>query len=153
MDWEFTIIIALYLCGLLAMVVELFIPGMIIGFTGFLAVLGSIIYALATGRSWTAVVLIGCALAFVPVFFALWKNVVGKYFAIGEDEREYSPSSTVSESLEGVEGVAITPLRPSGIARLNEQRYDVVTRGEMLEKGTRVEVIEVSGNRVVVKEV
>ena len=40
-----------------------------------------------------------------------------------------------------------------GIAHLNDKRYDVVTRGEMLGKGSRVKVIEVSGNRVVVKKV
>ncbi|MGD2174252.1 MAG: NfeD family protein [Candidatus Brocadiaceae bacterium] len=149
---ELWIIIGLYLCGLLAMVVELFIPGMVLGVFGFMAVLGSIIYAIAVGRRGWAAVLIVCALAFVPAFFALWKNVVGRYFAISGDQRDYRPSSTIDEKLVGVQGVAVTALRPTGIARLNERRYDVVTRGELLEKGTPIEVIEVSGNRIVVKE-
>jgi membrane-bound ClpP family serine protease len=34
---------------------------------------------------------------------------------------------------------------------LNGKRYDVITRGEMVERGTRIHVIEVSGNRIVVK--
>lgn len=150
---EFTIIIGVFLCGLLAMVVELFIPGAIIGLIGFCAVLGSIIYAFAIGYNVTGVVLVLCSLAFVPAFFALWKSVVGKYFALTTDQRDYRPSSTVDEDLLGVEGVALTTLRPSGIARLNERRYDVVTEGEMIQKGTPVKVVDVSGNRIVVRAV
>ena len=44
-------------------------------------------------------------------------------------------------------------LRPTGIARIDGRRVDVVTRGEQLEPGTRVRVVEVSGNRLVVAAV
>jgi membrane-bound serine protease (ClpP class) len=47
-------------------------------------------------------------------------------------------------------GVTLSPLRPSGIARIQGTRVDVVTRGEMLEAQVPVKVIEVRGNRVVV---
>jgi membrane-bound serine protease (ClpP class) len=53
-------------------------------------------------------------------------------------------------ALLGVEGTAETPLRPAGMARLAGRRVDVVTRGEHLEAGSRVRVLEVRGNRVVV---
>jgi membrane-bound serine protease (ClpP class) len=149
-DGQLTLIIGIYVCGLVAMVVEMFIPGAVIGTIGFLAVLGSVIYALATGHQVTALVLIGCTLALLPVFFMLWKNVVGRLFAMKGEERDFSPSTTVNEELVGVEGVAVTHLRPTGIARLDERRYDVVSRGELIEKGTPIKVVEVSGNRVVV---
>jgi len=150
---ELTIIIALYVCGLVAMIVELFIPGMIIGTMGFMATLASIIFAFATGHLWTAVVLVGTTLAFVPLFFALWKGVVGKYFALKSDVlKDARPSTTVGEELVGLEGVAVTALRPTGIAHLGERRYDVITQGEMLDKGTRIKVVEVSGNRIVVEQ-
>lgn len=48
-------------------------------------------------------------------------------------------------------GVALSPLRPAGFARIDGQRLDVQTRGEMLDEGTKVQVIEVTGNRVVVR--
>ena len=38
--------------------------------------------------------------------------------------------------------------RPAGTARIEGRRVDVVTRGEMIESGTWVEVISLSGNRV-----
>ncbi len=147
---ELTVIVALFICGLTAMCVELFLPGAVIGILGFLAVLGSIIYALATGHTVAALVLVGCTLVFLPAFFFIWKNVLGRYWSLKADEKDFRPSTTVREDLLGAEGLAVSLLRPSGIARLNERRYDVVTRGEMIEKGARIKVIEVSGNRIVV---
>jgi membrane-bound ClpP family serine protease len=53
-------------------------------------------------------------------------------------------------SLEGKRGVVESSLRPTGIARFEGRRVDVVTRGEMIESGAPVRVVEVRGNRVVV---
>jgi membrane-bound serine protease (ClpP class) len=53
-------------------------------------------------------------------------------------------------ALAGKEGVVESALRPTGIARIEGRRVDVVTRGELVEVGARVRVLEVSGNRVVV---
>jgi membrane-bound serine protease (ClpP class) len=47
-------------------------------------------------------------------------------------------------------GITVSALRPAGYARIEGQRIDVVTRGEMLEEGCPVRVVDVSGNRVVV---
>jgi len=52
----------------------------------------------------------------------------------------------------GHEGIALTDLRPAGMAMLNDRRTDVVTRGEYLNKGTPVIVIKITGNQIVVKE-
>ena len=52
----------------------------------------------------------------------------------------------------GSVGLAITDLRPSGVARIKDQRLDVVTRGEYLENRTEIIVIAVSGNQIVVKQ-
>jgi membrane-bound serine protease (ClpP class) len=53
--------------------------------------------------------------------------------------------------LVGEVGLALTPLRPAGRAEFGDRQADVVTQGEFLERGTRVEVMEVHGPRVVVK--
>lgn len=52
--------------------------------------------------------------------------------------------------LAGSTGTVLTPLRPAGHALLGGRRVDVVTRGESIEVGAAVQVIEVLGNRVVV---
>lgn len=52
----------------------------------------------------------------------------------------------------GLEGIALTDLRPAGMALLNDMRTDVVTRGEYLNKGTSIIVIKITVNQIVVKE-
>ena len=53
----------------------------------------------------------------------------------------------------GHTGATVSQLRPSGYARINQRRVDVVTRGELVEANRQVEVIEVEGNRIIVKEI
>lgn len=63
-------------------------------------------------------------------------------------------SSQSEELIEflGLTGMAVTDLRPAGTAMINNQRVNVVSRGEYLDKGTKIVVLEVEGNRVVVKQ-
>lgn len=53
----------------------------------------------------------------------------------------------------GAIGVAATTLRPSGMVRFGDEFLDVVAEGSYVETGTRVQIIEIEGNRIVVKEV
>jgi membrane-bound ClpP family serine protease len=53
----------------------------------------------------------------------------------------------------GAIGVAATPLRPAGKVQFGDEFVDVVAEGGYVQPGTRVQVIEIEGNRVVVKEV
>jgi membrane-bound serine protease (ClpP class) len=55
------------------------------------------------------------------------------------------------DHLLGHEGVATTQLTPSGKARFGGQLVDVIADGEVIGRGAQVEVIEVQGNRVVVR--
>jgi len=51
----------------------------------------------------------------------------------------------------GRKGIAVTPLRPAGVALIGDRRVDVVTEGSFLEAGTRVKVVKVEGPRIVVE--
>ena len=63
----------------------------------------------------------------------------------------YVSSSREEDELLGKEGVTVSELRPAGIALINGRRTDVVTDGEFVAVDQAVEVVEVSGNRVVVR--
>jgi len=52
----------------------------------------------------------------------------------------------------GDRGVALSILRPAGVARIRGERRDVVTQGEMIEKGAALEVLDVRGNHIVVRQ-
>jgi membrane-bound serine protease (ClpP class) len=63
------------------------------------------------------------------------------------------PMHAEYQALLGAIGVAATPLRPAGKAQFGDAFVDVVAEGGYVMPSTRVQVIEVEGNRVVVKEV
>lgn len=56
------------------------------------------------------------------------------------------------QHLLGALGVTLTPLRPSGKAQFGDEFLDVVAEGEYVKEGREIRVIEVDGNRLVVKE-
>lgn len=56
-------------------------------------------------------------------------------------------------ALLGAIGVAATAMRPAGIARFGDDFVDVISEGSYIAAGSRVQVVEIEGNRVVVKEV
>jgi membrane-bound ClpP family serine protease len=56
-------------------------------------------------------------------------------------------------ALLGAIGEAATPLRPAGKARFGDDFLDVISEGDYVNPGSRVQVVEIEGNRIVVKEV
>ena len=70
-----------------------------------------------------------------------------------EDSWEGAGPMTSYSGLLGAMGVAATPLRPAGKAQIGEDFLDVVAEGDYVNAGSRVQVIEIEGNRIVVKEV
>jgi membrane-bound ClpP family serine protease len=74
------------------------------------------------------------------------------------DERsaglEEAPAvSPQAAALLGAMGVAVTNLRPAGMAQFGDAYVDVVAEGSFVAAGGRVQVIEIEANRIVVKEV
>jgi len=61
-------------------------------------------------------------------------------------------SETISVNV-GDAGEVVSTLRPTGKAKFGNAIVDVVAEAEFLDKGTNVEIIEIHGNRVVVKAV
>lgn len=55
--------------------------------------------------------------------------------------------------LEGHTGIALSYLRPAGIAEIDGHRVDVVTEGEYIAAGDRIEVLRDDGYRRVVRRV
>jgi membrane-bound serine protease (ClpP class) len=69
-----------------------------------------------------------------------------------------SDSGVTSQSAElegflGKKGAAVSDLRPSGVAEIEEKRVDVVSRGEYINKGAEIIVAAVTGNQIIVEEV
>lgn len=70
---------------------------------------------------------------------------------LNESLREsHADSSEISKVTAGTQGIAHTPLRPSGKMKIAGDTFDVITQGEFLEKGTPIVILEIKGNRIFV---
>jgi len=79
---------------------------------------------------------------------SMYRTLVSQSAAGMATERTFEEQQS---SRLGMEGVAISTLRPGGKAQFGEQILDVVTQGEMLEAGTRVRIIGSRGSDAVVE--
>jgi membrane-bound serine protease (ClpP class) len=158
--------ILLVLVGLVLLAVELFvIPGF--GITGILGILGLIagLTLSLIGAGATAEIVIGAITRVaVSLLVALAASVVLLRFlpklpfgrqlilhtGLGADTGYASAPESDRQWL-GMQGTAVSPLRPAGIADIDGKRVDVVSQGEWIDAGAPITVIRVDGNRIVVR--
>jgi membrane-bound serine protease (ClpP class) len=70
---------------------------------------------------------------------------------LSKDKGYVSSDSHYNDFL-GKTGIARTDLHPSGIAMFDDERLDVVTTGDMIEKDAEIKVVQVQGGRIVVEK-
>ncbi len=58
--------------------------------------------------------------------------------------------SSELEQLKDMDGIALTDLRPSGAAEIGGKKFDVVSRGDYIKKGTTITIHSVTGNQIIV---
>ena len=153
--------IVLFVIGLLLILAEIFIiPGFgLVGIGGIAAILASIFLTFGNIIQATYSILIALG-ASVIGFFLLIKFIPStrtwrKFVLSTEQKKElgYTVGTRDLKRLIGKEGVAITPLRPSGIAEVNGKKIDVITQGEYIISNSKIKIISVEGNKIVVEAI
>lgn len=151
---EWSIVVSLIVTGLILVVIEIFfVPGTtFVGLLGFLCLV------------------IGVALSF-RYFGGLigWSVAAGSTaitgFVLYQSFRtniwsRFSLKSTLSGGVHdgvndqvtmGTEGVALSALRPSGKAEMNGNTYEVRTQGKYVETGTRIRIVQINSNQIIVE--
>ena len=167
--WEH---VALFVFGLLLLAVEFFLfPGHFLSAAlGTIAVLAALVLAM-TGRlpsepvvpTWPQLQVpllkvfggaIGAMLAAALLGRYLPKSTLFKKMELAaatSATEGYTTSLGEAKALLGATGIAETNLRPSGKARFGDRLVDVVTEGDLIERGKPITIVEVQGSRVVVK--
>lgn len=151
--------IILFVVGIVLILLEFVLPGGIIGLIGLGAILTSFFLA-GSSMMVISISLLVALVATIVVSIILVK-IFGKKLHVFKKiilfDSTNSESGYVSnknrDDLIGKQGIALTTLRPSGTAIINDERLDVVTQGNYIERNTRVEVIKTEGSRIVVREV
>jgi membrane-bound serine protease (ClpP class) len=150
--------IILFVLGIILIIAEFFVPGGIMGILGFGSIITSLYIASGDFVHMTISLLIAFAVAITAAIllvkvFGKRMNIFKKLILRESTNTESGYVSNKSRSdLLGLEGVALTTLRPSGTAIIAEERIDVVTEGGFINKGQKVKVIKVEGSRIVVRE-
>ena len=148
--------LSLLILGFGLILLEIFvIPGFnIFGIMGFLTLCTGVYYAYAElGPGQAVVVGILGLIGTVALIWLLIRNRAWSRLVLESKttrEQGYDSTQPGLGELVGQQGEALTPLRPAGRARFGEQIVDVVTEGNFVTLGEKVEVLAVEGNRVVV---
>ncbi|NIM03360.1 nodulation protein NfeD [bacterium] len=162
----------LFLLGVILLALELFvIPGFgVAGVSGILLIVASLFLSLVKeplpktpvdiSRLLQATYVVAASLIatflvaslsfrFMPKF-----PLLSKLILTTEEKREkgFRSAPAKLEKFLGKQGMTLTMLRPVGKAQFGDTIVDVVSEGELIEKGKQVKVIKVEGNRIVVSE-
>ena len=165
-SWE----IALFVIGVILLIIEVFVtPGFgLAGVTGLILAVGALFAALVgnVGLSFPPMSEIVSAIytmAATMVLLVLLLFSLGRYLPSSSavSRLVLTPelasiggytSAETRDWLVGKTGLALTALRPSGTATIEDERVDVVSQGDFVDRGSAIRVVSVSGSRVEVKE-
>jgi membrane-bound ClpP family serine protease len=169
--------VLLFILGLVLIGIEIFLlPGLgVTGISGIILVLAGLALATVEHLPQTTaeyvdfgfkLVKLGAGLvgataaAFVLAHYLPHIPYANRLVLAPPGEKEGSEDATAASGqyealavLLGAVGTSATALRPAGMARFGDAFVDVVSEGSYIPAGARVQVIEIEGNRVVVKEV
>jgi membrane-bound serine protease (ClpP class) len=158
--------IILFVVGIILLIAEVFyIPGFgVAGIAGILALFASIVLSFL-GRFPTQAEIVNSLLAVIGTLAGIViltvlmfrkmpsSNLFNRLvLATGEKKELGFSSAPEREELLGKQGVSLCDLRPSGVARFGKQRLDVITEGDYISKDEKIRVINIVGNRIIVKK-
>ena len=169
-DW---IDIALVILGLGLILLEIFvIPGFgIAGVTGILCLMAGIVlsfllngwelpqyswdYQRLEDAAYTLALTTAMFLVLVPLSWKLlpYTPLYGRLVLAGEQRAEagyVAQTDQEEQDAIGLQGKALTMLRPVGRGRFGDKNMQVVSRGEFIKPGTPIVIVQAEGNRYVV---
>ena len=152
-------VLLLFIGGLALIGLEMFVPGGIVGTVGIITVVYAIIYVNKLTYYIAFILIISLILAVILYYVnrnVLHKKLIFLDRLVLNDSISTEDGYVASESRVELVGQilkAYTDLRPAGVAILDNEKLDVVTDGDFIEKGNDIEVIRVEGMRIVVKKI
>ena len=149
------LVVTLLVVGAILLLLETVLPGAVAGIAGLICLAVGVVIAYrdlgaGAGNSVFLTVIIGLIAG--TIFWI-------RHFPKSRFTRHLVARNTVGEihnerpELLHLTGVALTTLRPSGTAVINNQRVDVISEGPLIEPNAPIKVIATEGIRVVVRAV
>ena len=150
------IIISLLTIGLGLIIIELvFIPGTtVVGLLGLIfSIVGIVISYRHFGNDIGFYILLGTLVTTLGGLFYSFRSGAWTRFSL-----KSSIDSKVNEGMfkilnVGDEGTTRSSLRPMGTAEFANQNYEVRSTGSFLDSGTRVKIIQIQSNQIIVEPI
>lgn len=150
----------LLIAGLALAALEIFFTsGGLIGFLSFAAIVGAVILGFQSstgmGLGVLATAIIGVPTVVMAALHWLPETAVGRKLILhaptSDDVLPDDPKLRSLRTLVGKVGQAKSKMLPAGVVKIEGRTVDCVSEGMAVEPGTWVRVLEVRGNRVVVR--
>lgn len=147
------LVVALLVAGVMLLLLETILPGGVAGAIGLICLISGVVIGYNRFGVQSGNLILFCVTVVLIVGAILWVKI----FPNSPFARPFISNRTIgtvrAEKPELLEqtGLAYTNLRPSGTAIINGTRVDVVTEGGMVERGTKIKVVQIEGLRVVVR--
>lgn len=147
------LVIILLAVGVLLIIAEMVLPGIIAGVLGGLCLLAGIIEGYVVFGARTGNLILMGVLAGLLAGLAIWLKFFpdSRLGRLLVSQRVVGEIGTDRPELLGKTGTAFTRLRPAGTAMIDGKRVDVVTEGQLVEKGAAIRVVGVEGMKIVVR--
>ncbi|MEQ8425227.1 MAG: NfeD family protein, partial [Cyclobacteriaceae bacterium] len=153
---EWMIVASLIFFGILLVIAEIiFIPGTtVVGIIGAGFMVAGVVSSFSYFGQQGGWITLGATTLSSAIlgYYAFKANVWGKFslktFSVGKVNEGGLDGLTV-----GLEGVAISALRPSGKAEISDKTYEVKTLGAFVDSGSRLKIIKVDTNQIIVEPI
>ena len=157
---DMTIItVLLLIIGFGLIFLEMHIPGFgVPGIAGAICLILAVVLAAqsfeqALVMSLAILAVLGAMLGVVLTLFTKGK-LFKPLILLDEQKKEHGYiSSSDLDYLLGKKGITITDLRPTGSMDIDGVKFEVISEGEYISSGTKVEIFKVSGVKLIVKKV
>ena len=150
------------LFGLCLCMIELIVPGFgIFGILGGLFTIGGVVARLIIGTNVIQFLCLVILIVLVVVVAILLVVILAKVGLLGKISiiqsqtaipTTYDKPSKEQKKLIGKVGFAETVFKTSGKLKLDGNVYDAVSEGEYIEKGSKIKVVAIKNNAIIVKK-
>jgi membrane-bound ClpP family serine protease len=150
------VVIALIAVGLTLLIVEVvFIPGTtVVGILGLVFLIVGIAFSYGQFGSETGnYTLIASTIGFALALYLSFRKGAWKRFSIKTSIESKVNEGITGQLKTGSEGVAVSALRPMGSAEFDGKIFEVKTNGDYLAAGTKVKVVQVQSNDILVEPI
>ncbi|MUT66670.1 nodulation protein NfeD [Paenibacillus sp. NEAU-GSW1] len=150
--------VVLFVLGIAFLIIELFVPSFgILGILGSASLIAGVVTAAPDPMTAFLSLVVALVISIIVLYFVvrkyktrgIWNKFILREKLTTEDG---FVSADSKDDLLGLNGTALTTLRPAGTAQIGDRKIDVVTSGEFISAGRPIKVVKTEGTWVVVEE-